>query len=234
LSKQPPSAAPAAGASNASPARDQAGKTPPPKEPERTYDWNLGAGVGFGSDGGLRPGGIYAQIAVGTPSFRLALERRISGGLWLMLNGAFYYTSGEGPPYDEASSGPENVRRTLLSTGGVVGVRQAMTSGIVETSVTLGFGLGYTRIDGDPDEPQNFAGSVGPGSSAITYGFVGGLAVERELIEALALRLSASVISLSWDRATIVHETEGEPQDHVKSVTFAVDLIPAIDLRFYF
>jgi hypothetical protein len=228
---EPPSAAPPPGASNA----DRAGKAPPPPEPKRIYHWNLGAGVGFGGNEGALGGAVvYAPIVAGVPSFRLGLERRIVGGLWLMLNGSFYFTTGEAPPADQSAPEGETVKKTLLATGGVVGIRQAMTSGIVETSVTLGFRLGYQTLGGDTDQADTALVSAAPGSYAITYGFVGGLAVERELIEALALRLSANVVSLTWMDAKAVSRFDGVPPERVKSTTFAVDLIPAIDVRFYF
>jgi len=62
-----------------------------------------------------------------------------------------------------------------------------------------------------------------------------GLTVERELIEALALRLSTGVAALrAGTESEVVDAGEGVRRRNTSFASFRLQLAPVLELRFYF
>ena len=105
---------------------------------------------------------------------------------------------------------------------------------IVDVSLFGSVGAGRSASSGD--EPrENESVGLYPGSSINTLTFASGFAVERRLIDNLAVRLGATVLSASTSRAETSRQEDGEKKS-VVTPTQAVNLslTPALLLFFYF
>ena len=212
----------------------------PPAEAPAPAPANWGLGAGFGLGDSAIPFSSLSQY-VGTnatfPSYRLSLERRLGSSTWLTFNAAFSYSRTQ-QPVSDVQSGDDPTRPTLELTtfriAGLLGIRQVVVQRIVDVSLFGNFGIGRAATGGDePQETESV--STQPGSSVNGLLFVGGLAVERRLIEGLAVRLSAGIISASTSRAEVVRRDNGERKTTViSSQTIDLSLSPALELFFYF
>ena len=76
-------------------------------------------------------------------------------------------------------------------------------------------------------------GLSAPGSFAHAWRITAGLTVERELIEGLAVRLSAELGNLMRSRTVQVVDGDS-PSSDTKDDRIQLHIVPALDLRFYF
>lgn len=203
---------------------------PPP------YDWNVGAGIFFGDETASPSSLIVA------PRYAAILERRLGGQTWIGLNVMGGYQKRE-VPVQALSPDAEPNRRleldvTTTSAGVILGIRQTFVEGIVNASVFLGAFAGYEAIDGDELGPEESVSLFEePGSKKRVIGLLGGLAVERRLVEALSLRLSLDLARASVVRTQSVERdyADGERLDRdltARELTLSVR--PALQLHFYF
>lgn len=216
----------------------------PPTEPQEKAPepgWNVGAGFSFGDDTVVVLGDVGTLTWASNlraPSYRLSLERRLGPTTWLLLNGSMQHnvddvlvqTEGDPP-------GERTVDRRVTSLGGFIGLRQLFISRFVDVSAFAGFTLARVKVSGDaprPDEDYSTLTSQ-PGSYAQVYGLSGGIAVERELIPALAVRLSAEVFAARWTKVHRIQIIDDTPKgSDTQSRLFSLRFVPAIELRFYF
>lgn len=223
-----PTATPGAPASVPVPARPI---SPPPvpteaTQPKAVPSWNVGAGI-F-SNSGL---GALSGLGVG---YAAGLERRLGRRAWLALNARGAYVSREAPvsPTNADPNPAGTYRVRTSSASALLGVRYVFAHGLVDVSGSAAAYLDYQHIEND--EPS---GSLQLESgSKRELGLLLGMAVERELIEALALRLSLDLASASaafYDSPRIDDVGVKQPRTLVTGrLGFAVE--PGLHLHFYF
>ena len=194
--------------------------------------WSFGAGVGTRESSGmlaLTPGlGSLEGVRAWVPQVSLHAERRLGKSLWLGFSAAGQHWS----------SGDERGTATS-SSGATVGLQvRAVVArrGPVELSLFGGgaFGAGWAaRTVADAGST-----SLRPASSDAMLASLGaGLALETELADALALRLSSGLLSATWSRTeSLVEATPTEAPETTKgtSRTIGLQFTPAIELRWYF
>lgn len=195
--------------------------------------WSMGAGIGWGSilSGGLgsanvisTPGGL--TFLVRAPGVGASVERRLGPGTWLALGvyGRTESRSIDGQP-------PSYAQETDLTEGAVtLGLRQVLTSPGAPMAISVlvlgeaGGARSATRLAGDNgDRDASRVAAVGAGV---------GVAVERELLDGLSVRLSTSVARASWWRARI--DPSGGPAQHADGFSAGVQLAPSLELRLAF
>jgi hypothetical protein len=212
---------------------------PPPAEapPPAPASWGLGAGFGIGDS--IFPFGTTAYAGPGPtfPSYRFSLERRLGSSTWLTFNAVFNYSRTQ-QPVSDFQSGEDPARPTLELTGfkiaGLLGIRQVVVQGLVDVSLFGNAGIARVATGGDEPQGTEFVNTQ-PGSSTNALLFVGGLAVERRLIEGLAVRLSATILNASTSRAEVVSRNNGERKTTtISSQSIDLGLSPALELFFYF
>jgi hypothetical protein len=166
-------------------------------------------------------------------AYRLALERRLGRTTFLGLTGVASYqayvlpvSSNETPPTSR------NVNLTTSSVGGLLGIRQIVVEDLVELSFQGAFVVARSATNGDPLQPGESTGFIVPGSHSLSWGFSGGVSVERELIESLSLRLSSDIASIVGSRSTTA--ANGLALAEQRSTAVRLSFAPALDLRFYF
>jgi len=184
--------------------------------------WSIGAGlVGnttyiLGTASSLGTG----LTGPGLLGANASLERSLGGGRWLVLGLSLQAERSR----DDAGL---VTRDDLVSTEVRGGVRFALTErgAPVEVSALLlaDVGAAHTRVDQEgSSQSQDLAWL---GASA-------GLAVERELVSNLAVRLSSPVISLTGAH-TSTH-VAGSPSFDGSTIAFGVALRPTLELRLAF
>lgn len=236
--------APAASASARNP--DAAAAATPPRadeHPRPDAGWSLGAGIvfqdSFGSLGSFAtPNGINPASPL-TPSYRLAAERRLGRNTWLALNAAFSYSHSEQPISFTSATSP-HTRDTLdleaAQEALLLGIRQVVARGVVDLSMYVAVGGAHSKTRGDVPAPGEVVAVI-PGGRGNTLGAVAGIAVERELIDALALRLSADIVGVSLTKQSEekVDSSTGEQTTTERSSQSAgLTLRPGIQIQFYF
>lgn len=207
--------------------------TPQPK-------WSVGAGIGLGESsyagvggliGGL--GTVYSPLA---PTPRLSFERVFSEHFALGLGLMASYQSGEQPIYGTSLGSAIGQQSTSSSSVAVsVGPRWPLTdpASPIAFSLYAAATAGYATMSlGNPgDEPL--------GGHSFSFGINGGLAVERMLIDRLALRITAQMVRATLGRNFV--QTTSTPTVLGSAVTQASTATqisavpsPSIELRFYF
>lgn len=153
--------------------------------------WSIGAGYGFFEYTGGIAAGVVGAAPPYAPTPVLAVERILSDRLSLLLGFTGAYSSGpvlySSPPTTlhtgtlTASLGP---RFVLTDTSFPVGV-----------SIYAAGSVGYasTRYEVPEDMAQ--------GGHTWSFGVIGGVAVERQLIEHLSLRIQAQLVRATLDRS---------------------------------
>jgi hypothetical protein len=213
---------------------EAAAKTNEEQDWRLRYGWNLGAGVGLGSYGIL--GSIEGGGTV--PTFQMSIERRVGPKTWLVLNALFQNSVTD---VELESNFDPTLRRTVERSsnaiGGLIGLRHAIVSGIAEVSLFGTVGATYWWIGGPrPGEDESYGSyPTLPGTKSKAFEAVGGLTVERELIEALTLRLSTGVAALRvGDESEVVAAGEGVRRRNRSFASLRLELAPVLELRFYF
>jgi hypothetical protein len=212
-----------------------------PAERAADPNWNIGAGIAFGNDAVFvlgDAGSISYAASLWLPTYRLSLERRLGATTWFLLNGSLLHTVDDVLVQTEGNpSGERNVERKTTNLGGFLGLRQLLFSRIVDVSAFAGFSLARIKIGGDEPRPDEeyFPSANQPGSYANSYGLSAGIAVERELVKALAVRLSTEVFSARWTKLHRIQIVDESPKGtDTSNRLFSLRFAPAIDLRFYF
>ena len=228
-------------------------KTPPWNQPQPLHEavpvpknWNLGAGISFlfpsmnfisgaGSLVGLAGLGSVGSLSPGValPRFTLLIERRLTDRMFLMLNAGIGYSGSQSQTFSAISS--RNF--SLDATAGVRGIFNP--GGVVEVSAFGSVAVAYTNYENrsifqttdsmgmSVQTPTTLRGN------SYTVGGLAGLALERELISGLALRLSSSILGFSYNgtsSSTTIQDntTENESRGGDVGLRFS----PAIELRY--
>lgn len=213
--------------------------SPEPTAPKPQPNWNIGAGIAYGSGDSATFVGYFLN-APSTPAYRVGFERRVYRGCWLAFTGSLLHASYDAPvssQLDPATRTTINVQNTTAAA--LLGVRQALITDIVEFSWYGAAAGAWAWTGGDVLEEGETAQGPLPGGFARTLGFSSGISVERQLIDRLAVRLSTEILSLQWSKWTPGQTYEQsigeEPQPITQhSQTTLLHVAPAIDLRFYF
>lgn len=211
-------------------------------------DWNVGAGIGFSFGslgatswiGGLAGlGGLSGGASIAPsvqPRLSVLIERRLTQRLFLSFQAAASYSANQS---DTSSA----LAYRNLALEGIVGLRRIFNPrGIVEVSWFANVGVGYGNYEYrtltialDPATstyqpiPQTSRGN------SFSVGAVTGLTLERELIAGLALRLSSSIIGLSYGSTANNLSTADASADSANhGVDAGLRFSPAIELRYAF
>lgn len=213
-------------------------------------DWSIGAGFGFfvsgpslaalGTPGlaGLLGGtGGLGISSVTQPQVTMLVERRLSEQLFLTFQGAASY----GASQDDLDA---ELRTHFLSLQGAFGVRRLFNPrGVVEVSWFGNAGVGYTNAE-SRFYASTFDSSTGMytattlqifRSHTFTVGAATGLTLERQLIEGLALRLSSSILGVSYGlgaSTATIGDSNTDRQNH--QVDVGLRFSPSIELRYAF
>jgi hypothetical protein len=235
--RRPVASAPAAPANVA--AAPAAAKTPGVVAPE--LDWTVGAGLIS------RGGAIDLGDLVSGPAYAAALERRLGGETWVWLNVHGAYERRDVPVRSLVGSStdpnqpiPREQISLATSTATLqLGMRQGFIEGIVDASFYLGAFVGYTSVTGDElRSTESTLSFVAAGSKQRVIGLLAGMAVERELVEALALRLVMDLASASIVRAQTVEPAGYDGDVAVKrdlaTKQVSLQVRPGLQLHFYF
>jgi hypothetical protein len=170
----------------------------------------------------------------GPLSYGASLERRLGGRTWLALNARLSYQSDESTGL--ASSSPTTTYRLdTTSTAVLLGLRYVFARGVVDASFFGAAFAGYRHTSGDRLHASGSTGifSILPDRYV---GVLAGVAVERELIEALALRLSLNLATAQygWREALKLDENDNEQRIPLSSGSVGFTIVPGIELHFYF
>lgn len=194
-------------------------------------DWNAGAGVAITAGAGLA--GL-----VGAPLYSAVVERRVGTRTWLAFNVGLAYDSREqrlAPAFGADALERETIGVYSSNTSLLLGLRHAFAQKLVEVSLVGSLGVSRQSIWRDGlREGETIASLEAIPSKQYRVGVLGGLTLERELIEALALRLSLDAASLSFT------SSESESNDTLagsssrQSWRAAVLLQAGLQLHFYF
>jgi hypothetical protein len=196
-----------------------------PKRGDR--DWTLGAGLSFNGIFGIA-GPVFGPVAYplisGTPGVTISLERRLGTALWLIARAEGQVSRNETSVTNLPSSDPQ-------PTGTMVPLHAEGTS----NALSGGLGLRYAFVTEAPVEVSGYLlGSVarlhsdagGFGTSALNgLDAALGLALERELVEDLVLRLSTSLDRTGWSR---VEGRSPAQTTRSESVYLAASISPAV------
>ena len=192
--------------------------------------WSLGAGLGLGSGYYVGVGGLSPlPLPLGPLGARASLEYLLGEDLALLLNGAGTYARST----VEESGVPEQRDPDVaygLSAG--VGLRKYVAGGqatrfSVHALLSAGFARRETpNVSGLPQEERTRLGTVAVG-----------LAVDRELLERLSVRVGAEVAGVSHVRIHSKNQlTEGEPPSEIRRNTTSASFYfaPSVELRLAF
>lgn len=227
--------------------------TPPWNQPQPLHEavpvprnWNLGAGISFlfptvgvvspglgisGLAGAGSLGGLSAGVAL--PRLTLLIERRLSERLFLTFNAGVGYAGSQSETYSAISSRSFSFDATaglrgIFNPGGVVEV--SAFGSVVAAYSNFEYRSLLQTVDSmgmTVQTPTTLRGN------AYTIGGIAGLALERELISGLALRLSSSILGFSFNGTesnTLVQDisTENKTRGGEVGLRFS----PAIELRY--
>lgn len=196
--------------------------------------WSLGGGVTFGSLGFVRTRSTSTTpIALLGPTLAVpgatgTLERRLSERSWMLLrvSGSVQRERADVPA---GSSGYTRDDDRQLTAS--VGVRHALTGrrAPVEVSTVVGVHGGYD------DAERRVTTSGGFARESETTAFAGasfGIALQRELTDGLALRLSTPLLFATYSEGT--QRTAGQPKSTSTGLTAAMTIAPQLELVAFF
>lgn len=215
-------------------------------------DWSIGAGIGLtiggigyssllGSVSGLAgSGGLQSLVGLGVgtqPRLTILIERRLNEKLFITFLGAASYSASQNDTNSDLKS-------HLLTLEATLGMRRVFNPrGLIEVSLFANGGVGYSNSEyrslGSVYDPNTGTFSqttlmISRGHS-FSVGAVSGLALERELVSGLALRLSSSIIGLSYglsSNTTTTPDAKTESKGH--GVDVGLRFSPTIELRYAF
>jgi hypothetical protein len=194
-----------------------------PSEPVASPRWSLGAGINFGFVA-IPASFSGSSVLLSTPAASATLERAIGPRSWLVfdLSGAYDRSTEDSPAF---SSDPSE--RTLGLLLASAGLRRIVTpeGAPVDVSVLM---LGSVGFGTDSE----FVGSAREEAQTWLLGATAGLAVDRTLTTNLSLRISTSILGVSWSQSEI--ERTGAPDSGGDELRVQLQLAPALQLRLLF
>jgi hypothetical protein len=211
-------------------------------------DWNVGAGIGFGTpllgslDATVGLAGLTGLSSVGStfglstqPRMTVLIERRLGERMFLGFQVAASFRGSQSDTFSAVSYRSVNVE-------GTIGLRNLFNPrGVVEVSWFANLGLGYGNTENRSlfstvdsmgavtQTPQTWR------SNGFAVGAVAGLALERELISGLALRLSSSIVGLSYSvsgTTSIIRDVSTDNANH--GFDGGLRFSPTLELRYAF
>lgn len=201
-----------------------------PARPKAPRNWNIGAGIAASGEG------FNTFFTRGLPGYRAALERRVGNRTWLAINAQVGYDSVESlEASTSANPNPtETVTVNQTNTSVLLGARHVFVEGVVDVSGYSAVLAGYHTVSGDTLAASGAFALLG--GDGYDLGLLLGVAVERELIDALALRLAVDLASakLSSEEASnrgSAGETQKTPLGRARA---ALNVLPSLQLHFYF
>jgi hypothetical protein len=221
----------------------QAQEVTPTAEPSTAPRWSLGAGVGFGDSGliitGL--GGVLGGLSspqASLPSARLAFERILGDRLVLGLGLTASYSSGEFPMSVVSQSGDPVTLQTKNESGSVA-LTLAPRWILTEPTFPVALSVYAALTGGYSANSVGAAGLEEQGGHAFFASLSGGVAVERMLIERLAIRISTQILRASLSRnftkTTLTPSVVGSATTQFSTAEqFGFAPSPSVELRLYF
>lgn len=188
-------------------------------------NWSLGAGLTFGTDISTLMAIDQHKIAPTSPPVSVMLERRLAPTTWLTFRAIGSRLSAKGTE--------DNASETAVSSlGAAVGMRFVLTTGkLMELSVNAG--LGY--LHESQTTTEHFTGASRETVEGVShYQATAGLAVQRMLIENLALRLSANILKIGYLSTTTTVEGKEQKDQGQTGLELGLDFLPTIEVRFFF
>jgi hypothetical protein len=209
--------------------------------PTANKNWNIGSGVGFTYSLGLTSaglGGLSTLTPVGglLPSSTVLIERRLSERLFATFQASLSYSTNQSDTNAQLSS-------RAFSVVGQLGLRRVFNPGdLIEVSwfanASVGWASGVMNVQGQAIDPQT-GSATGDLTAVNTHSLnvrgVTGLAFERELVEALALRFSSSILGAGYSSsgASMVNPFVNNTQaTHGGNV--GLHFTPTLELRYAF
>lgn len=198
--------------------------------------WNVGAGAGvvYGVAYGVLGLGQLSTVVIPQPRLTVLVERRLSERLFLTFQVEGSYGWNESP----ASPGLFTRQAGLDAALGVRGVLNPR--GLIEVSWFANAGATYRSSEThtavavwDPTtgaSQQEARAILGRG---VGVGAVAGLVLERELVDGLALRLSSSIVGLSYGLGSATTSTpDGSTVEDRRGLDVGLSFSPTLQLRF--
>jgi hypothetical protein len=170
------------------------------------------------------------------PAYSAALERRLGARTWIALNARFSHDARDSLPFPtNTDPNPTTLRITTTSAAALLGLRYIFVHGLVDVSGYSGLFANVRAINGEDLRASGAVGQTGGGGRRDVGLFVG-MAVERELIEALALRLSLDLAagSISAVDSSRLDEAGVEHHQWLMTERAAFSIDPGLQLHFYF
>lgn len=217
------------------------GATPVPEHP-----WSIGAGLGFGSYplGSLTPGASLVGISssgigslYGAPAAVLDVERLLSPQTAL-LAGLSIQASSRSIPADSVPTGSSAyTSSTFLGAAALIGLRREVTdlASVVQVSLYGALSLGFAT------QSQDYTQRSGNGTATVTtdsnnlfqFALLGGLVVEKPLMERLALRLTAHLFTSAYSIGKS-QAAASAPSYTTSGFDLRLGVDPTIELRLAF
>lgn len=193
--------------------------------------WSLGAGVAFGVIGyqPIFAGNAVPQITAFAPGATASVERRLGASTWLVLGAAAHWYSMR----QDAPPGANGITRDELRQFAVRGGVRFALSGAgapVEVSAVALAGIGYAWRSAAmvTSIPGQFPQSIAQESRATSATADLGLALERELVPRLALRLETPLLGLTYGATSASGASDG------RFASAGLRLAPSLALRLAF
>jgi len=212
---------------------------PPPDAPRPAAEWSFGAGVQTNLLGVSAPtssilsllpslGGSTSVLDPRGPMVTTSLERRLSDRSWLALgvSGAVARQRADVPP--GAYGFARDDERALYVSAGL---RRVVTRRGAPIEVS---GLVYAE-GGIVDAERNLVTPISTTRQDVTGWVAGaglGLALERELTEALSLRVASPLVAARYGHEHV--RQEGQPTSNASTVGMFAVLEPRLELRLAF
>lgn len=211
------------------PAVETAPESDAPTRPKAPRDWSVGAGIMATGDG------FNTYFSRGMPLYHAALERRIGEHTWLALNARAGYDTNQRLALTLSSSDKDTATIDMATASILLGARQVFVEGLVEVSGYAAIMAGYHDVMGDELAATGATAILG-GGDGYDLGLLLGVAVERELIDALALRLALDLVSarISTEQASTRDDAGKTQTTPLTSGRAALNVQPALQLYFYF
>jgi hypothetical protein len=154
---------------------------------------------------------------------------------WLALNARVSYDSLETPLRTGGDFTGETAYLKTTNVAALLGVRHAFVQGVVEVSGYAAVSAGYRDTNQQELADRGATSLLGIGDG-YDLGLLFGTAIERELIDALALRLSLDLASatISSSESTRVDDAGTTRNTRLGAGHLGLTIRPALQLHFYF
>lgn len=214
------------------PSTVRAGDAPaaPPAAAAAAPSWSLSGGITFGWFVATGTGSsvLLRPLLGAIPGATGTLERRLSDRSWVYLNVAASLQRHRADVADGDYGATKDDARLLFAT---VGFRRALTGPGAPVEVSALAGIHGGASEGEQVE------KLGPRTTDTdttrwSAGANLGIAVQRELTDALALRLSTPVLYATYGEGR--ERSPGEPVRTSKDVSIGLQLAPQLELVVFF